>query len=198
MKDPDYDASEDDIFDLLDEPILPGQKEVSEATYIGGAEKGLDFLSLGKEGGVERGEMIPQEQAPISQVLPDAEDSPSMLTREALEELSSAPEGLPAAFLKQATPHLHKTQSIVDFAATVCIAVAEGKIKTAQSAEMRKWAELMYSCIIANEPQQGGIQVNYVEQLIQLAGGERELQPETLDITDITLGKRARKKAQGE
>ena len=189
---------QDDIFSLLDEPILPEQKEPPETTIYRGAKKEDSDILLGKEGGVERGEMIIQEQAPISQVLPDAEDSPSMLSREALEELSSAAEGLPAAFLKQAAPHLHKTQSIVDFAATVCIAVAEGKIKTAQSSEMRKWAELMYSCIIANEPQQAGVQVNYVEQLIQLAGGEQQLQPETLDITDITPGKRPRKKAQGE
>ena len=84
----------------------------------------------------------------------------------------------------------------MDFATTVCIAVAEGKLKTSQSAELRKWAELMYTCIVANEPQQNNVQVNYVEQLIQLAGGEQAVQPEVVDVKEAITS--PRKQAQGE
>jgi len=152
--------------------------------------------STGPEGDSEGETAIVQEQPPIPQVLPDDETSPSMLSTQVLQQLAEAPEGLPAAFLKQAAPHFHKTQSIVDFASTVCIAVAEGKLKTSQSAELRKWAELMYTCVVANEPQQGGIQVNYVEQLIQLAGGKKAVEPDVLDVREALVT--PFKKAQGE
>jgi len=138
-----------------------------------------------------------QVQPTLSPVLPKpAADNPSMLSLDILEQLASAPSGLPASFLKQAAGHLHKTQSIVDFATTVCIAVAEGKLKTSQSAELRKWAELMYTCIVANEPQQNNVQVNYVEQLIQLAGGTEAVQPEVVEVKEAI--KSPRKQAQGE
>tara|TARA_R100000655_G_scaffold12254_11_gene28455 strand:+ start:765 stop:1277 length:513 start_codon:yes stop_codon:yes gene_type:complete len=152
--------------------------------------------STGPEEGAEGETAIVEDKPPIPQVLPDDESSPSMLSTQVLQQLAEAPEGLPAAFLKQAAPHFHKTQSIVDFAATVCVAVAEGKLKTSQSAELRKWAELMYTCVVANEPQQNNVQVNYVEQLIQLAGGEKAVQPDVLDVREAITS--PRKKAQGE
>lgn len=154
-------------------------------------------LSLGQKEEDEEGSSKTQVETAISQVLPDApEDTPSMLSSSVLQRLAAAPEGLPAAFLKQAAPHFHQTQSIVDFATTVCVAVAEGKLKTSQSSELRKWAELMYTCIVANEPQQNNVQVNYVEQLIQLAGGEEAVKPEVVEVTDAIIS--PRKKAQGE
>jgi hypothetical protein len=138
-----------------------------------------------------------QVEPTLSPVLPQPEaDNPSMLSLDVLQQLASAPAGLPASFLKQAAGHLHKTQSIVDFATTVCIAVAEGKLKTSQSAELRKWAELMYTCIVANEPQQNNVQVNYVEQLIQLAGGGEAVKPEVVEVKQEIVA--PRKKAQGE
>ena len=148
-----------------------------------------DDHSLGLQ--EEAGEDQPKTQVEtaISQVLPDApEDTPSMLSTNVLQQLAQAPEGLPASF--------HQTQSIVDFATTVCVAVAEGKLKTSQSAELRKWAELMYTCIVANEPQQNNVQVNYVEQLIQLAGGTEAVRPDVVEVTDAISS--PRKKAQGE
>jgi hypothetical protein len=55
----------------------------------------------------------------------------------------------------------------------------------------------MYTCIVANGPKnQQNVQVNYVEQLIQLAGGEEAMQPEVLDVRDAIVS--PRKKAQGE
>jgi len=156
-----------------------------------------DDHSLGLQEEAEEDSSKTQVETAISQVLPDApEDTPSMLSTNVLQQLAQAPEGLPAAFLKQAAPHFHQTQSIVDFATTVCVAVAEGKLKTSQSSELRKWAELMYTCIVANEPQQNNVQVNYVEQLIQLAGGEEAVRPDVVEVTDTIV--KPRKKAQGE
>ena len=177
MKDPEF----DDFSDLLD--------GLSETTI----SRDPDRAPLGGAGGELA---ITPEQPSIPQVLPEDEASPSMLSTEILEQLAEATEGLPAAFLKQAAPHFHKTQTIVDFATSVCIAVAEGKLKTSQSAELRKWAELMYTCVVANEPQQAGVQVNYVEQLIQLAGGAKAVQSDVLDVREAIVT--PRKKAQGE
>ena len=54
----------------------------------------------------------------------------------------------------------------------------------------------MYTCVVASQPQQNNVQVNYVEQLIQLAGGEESMQPDVLDVRDAIV--EPRKKAQGE
>ena len=105
-------------------------------------------------------------------------------------------QSLPASFLSNAAPHLHSTHGIVDFATTVCLAVARGEIQIKQSVELRKWAELMYTCVVASQPNQSNVQVNYVEQLIQLAGGSESMQPEVLDVRDAIV--EPRKKAQGE
>jgi len=159
--------------------------------------EGEDSTPTGQEGTGKGDSTKTQVQPTLSPVLPKPEaDNPSMLSLDVLQQLAAAPSGLPASFLKQAAGHLHKTQSIVDFATTVCIAVAEGKLKTSQSAELRKWAELMYTCIVANEPQQNNVQVNYVEQLIQLAGGEQAVQPEVVDVKEAITS--PRKQAQGE
>lgn len=142
-----------------------------------------------------------QVETALSKITSIPEDNQSLLSPEALEELRiqalANDESLPATFLSKAAPHLHSTNGVVDFATTVCLAVARGEVKPGQSAELRKWAELMYTCIVANGPQnQQNVQVNYVEQLIQLAGGEEAMQPEVLDVRDAIV--RPRKKAQGE
>tara|TARA_R110002020_G_scaffold218243_9_gene426079 strand:- start:156 stop:656 length:501 start_codon:yes stop_codon:yes gene_type:complete len=136
----------------------------------------------------------------ISETTP--EGTQSLLSPQALEELSNRAvreqKSVPATFLEVAAPHMHSTSGIVDFATVVCMAVAQGELKVSQSAELRKWAELMYSCAIAG--QQGDVQVNYVQQLIQLAGGPQGLEPEVVDVQEsIRYGKIGRrKKAQGE
>lgn len=142
-----------------------------------------------------------QVETALSKITAIPEDNQSLLSSEVLEELRiqaiANEESLPATFLSKAAPHLHSTSGVVDFATTVCLAVARGEVKPGQSAELRKWAELMYTCIVANGPQnQQNVQVNYVEQLIQLAGGEQAMQPEVLDVRDAIV--RPRKKAQGE
>ena len=65
---------------------------------------------------------------------------------------------------------MHTTAGIIDFSAVVCLALAEGKLKVAQSAELRKWVELMYTCNATTGASETGGQTNYVQQLIQLAG----------------------------
>ena len=141
-----------------------------------------------------------QVETGISLIEPPAGDNHSLLSPEVLNSLLERAayneESLPATFLSNAAPHLHSTNGIVDFATTVCLSVARGEIKTAQSSELRKWAELMYTCVVASQPQQNNVQVNYVEQLIQLAGGEESMQPEVLDVRDAIT--EPRKKAQGE
>jgi len=142
-----------------------------------------------------------QEETALSKITSVPDDNQSLLSPEALEELRIQAlvndESLPATFLAKAAPHLHSTNGVVDFATTVCLSVARGEIKAGQSAELRKWAELMYTCIVANGPKnQQNVQVNYVEQLIQLAGGEEAMQPEVLDVRDAITS--PRKKAQGE
>ena len=154
--------------------------------------------------GLERDEKEPtktQVEAALSKITSVPEDNQSLLSPEALEELRIQAlineESLPATFLAKAAPHLHSTNGVVDFATTVCLSVARGEIKAGQSAELRKWAELMYTCIVANGPKnQQNVQVNYVEQLIQLAGGEEAMQPDVLDVRDAITS--PRKKAQGE
>ena len=149
----------------------------------------------------EREAMKTQVETALSKITSVPDDNQSLLSPEALEELRIQAlvneETLPATFLAKAAPHLHSTNGVVDFATTVCLAVARGEIKSGQSAELRKWAELMYTCIVANGPKnQQNVQVNYVEQLIQLAGGEEAMQPEVLDVRDAIVT--PRKKAQGE
>ena len=150
---------------------------------------------------VEEEPTISQVETALSKITSVPEDNRSLLSPEVLEELRIQAllneESLPATFLAKAAPHLHSTDGVVDFATTVCLAVARGEIKVGQSAELRKWAELMYTCIVANGPKnQQTVQVNYVEQLIQLAGGEQAMQPEVLDVRDAIVT--PRKKAQGE
>ena len=170
------------------------------------------FSSTGhpKGGGVgEGGEISREALVKIEQTSP--EGSQSLLSPQALKELvyeaAVKEESVPAAFLEVAAPHMHSTNGIVDFATVVCIAVARGELKVRESAELRKWAELMYSCAIVGEGSQG-TQVNYVQQLIQLAGGPQAIEGDVVDIQEtIRSGNpprqsprrnRERKKAQGE
>ncbi len=153
--------------------------------------------------GLEEAEKEPtktQVEPGQSLIVPPPADNPSLLSVAALKRLAEdavdQEQSLPASFLNNAAPHLHSTHGIVDFATTVCLAVARGEIQIKQSVELRKWAELMYTCVVASEPNQNNVQVNYVEQLIQLAGGSESMQPEVLDVRDAIV--EPLKKAQGE
>jgi hypothetical protein len=74
-----------------------------------------------------------------------------LLSPEEMEDLLGQEVSLPAAFLQTNAHRMRSTDAIVDFATTVCVAVSQGQIKVGQSAELRKWAELMYTCIATNK-----------------------------------------------
>ena len=178
---------------------MNGPEDMDDWMDVFDESEGLETdTTNGQDGGGKEVLAKSQVEPGLSASIPKPpSDSPSMLSTELLQKLAEGPDGLPATFLKQAAGHLHRSDAIIDFATTVCIAVAEGKLKTSQSAELRRWAEIMYTCIIANEPQQAGVQVNYVEQLIQLAGGTEALPSPSKDITPV-LDALPLKKAQGE
>ena len=135
-----------------------------------------------------------QVETGLSKMRTDPEENKSLLSVDALQalafEATTKEESLPATFLQTAAPHLHSTQGIVDFATTVCLSVARGEIKINQSAELRKWAELMYTCNLAGKPQSGSTQVNYVQQLLQLAGGAEAVKPEVVEVREAILDKK--------
>lgn len=129
--------------------------------------------------------------------LPEDPDNPSLLSPEALRALVAQAEtderALPAVLMEQAAPRMHSVAGIIDFSAVVCLAVAEGKLKVAQSAELRKWVELMYTCSAASSASESGGQTNYVQQLITLAGASDALP--MAQVVDIS---QTQKKAEGE
>lgn len=150
-------------------------------------------------------------EATKSQVLPVLSEgaSPSLLSPDTLralvKESELSEEAMAASFLMEAAPQMHTTSGIVDFATVVCLAVAQGKMKISQSAEMRKWAELMFTCVMAEKPKEENTQVNYVQQLIQLAGGPQSLDPQVVEVRNSVGNETFRanaakkiKKAQGE
>tara|TARA_R110000824_G_scaffold82838_8_gene207752 strand:- start:27382 stop:27840 length:459 start_codon:yes stop_codon:yes gene_type:complete len=120
----------------------------------------------------------------------------SLLDPETLEGLLGQHSSLPSAFLEHTAGNISNTQAVIDFATTVCMSVADGKLKVSQSAELRKWAELMYSCIVSQSGQGQGTQVNYIGQLVQLAGSQpTESDPIGREIIEV---QETIKKAQGE
>ena len=110
------------------------------------------------------------EAAPVEETTEVALSATSLLSSKEIDRLLGLDGPLPVAFLKQNAGKMHSTDAIVDFATTVCIDLAQGNLKARESSEMRRWAELMYTCVLAGEGGAQNTQVNYVGQLIQLAG----------------------------
>ena len=105
------------------------------------------------------------------------------LSEEFLKELAAIQDStLPAAYLSKAAGKIRSPEAVIDFATVVCMAVAQGQIKVSQSTEMRKWAELMYTCIQADKLA-GESSTNYITQLIQIAGGSESAQMEKIEAT---------------
>lgn len=65
---------------------------------------------------------------------------------------------------------VRELDQVLDLAAEISGAVMRREITTSASRELRQWAELMYTCIQAENVVQGG-DTNFVTQLIQIAGG---------------------------
>ena len=134
----------------------------------------------------------------FDEILDEIEDSEEeevnlMLSSEEMSELIEREIPLPAAFLEANAGKMRSTDSIVDFATTVCMAVSQGELKVSQSAELRKWAELMYTCIATNK-NGNNTQVNYIGQLVQLAGTDPTEDREVIQVQEAIRTK----KAQGE
>lgn len=133
---------------------------------------------------------------PAPEMEPLTVNPESLLSPEVLQQLLQQHASLPSAFLEHTAGNIDNTQAVIDFATTVCMSVADGKLKVSQSAELRRWAELMYSCIISQSGQGQNTQVNYIGQLVQLAGS----QPTEDDAIgrEIIEVQETLKKAQGE
>ena len=152
----------------------------------------------GQEGGT--GGEPPEEVVEEELVVPEE----SLLSPEELQRLTLMEGTLPTAFLQTNAHQMRGMDAIVDFATTVCIDLANENMKPRTSAELRRWAELMYTCILAGKNgMQNNTQVNYVGQLIQLAGitpdGNGQPDKQVIEVQDAIRGKGvSRKKAQGE
>lgn len=59
---------------------------------------------------------------------------------------------------------------VLDYASTCALAIASGGVPVKLSKELRLWGELMYTCIQAQKMQDSDGDVNFIGQLIQIAG----------------------------
>lgn len=64
---------------------------------------------------------------------------------------------------------------VLDYASTCALAIANGNVPVKLSKELRLWGELMYSCIQAQKTQDSDGDVNFIGQLIQIAGTPGEV-----------------------
>ena len=64
---------------------------------------------------------------------------------------------------------------VLDYASTCALAIANGNVPVKLSKELRLWGELMYTCIQAQKTQDSDGDVNFIGQLIQIAGTPGEV-----------------------
>jgi hypothetical protein len=65
---------------------------------------------------------------------------------------------------------VRSVEDILDYASTCALAVANGNVPAKLSKELRLWGELMYSCIQSQNMLGSDGDVNFIGQLIQIAG----------------------------
>ena len=65
---------------------------------------------------------------------------------------------------------VRSVEDVLDYASTCAMAVANGNVPTKLSKELRLWGELMYSCVQTQNITNGDGDVNFIGQLIQIAG----------------------------
>ena len=80
------------------------------------------------------------------------------------------PDSMSTALDLLRTGRVRELDQVLDLAAEISGAVLRREITTSASRELRQWAELMYTCIQAENVTQNG-DTNFVTQLIQIAGG---------------------------
>lgn len=75
---------------------------------------------------------------------------------------------------------VRSVEDVLDYASTCALAVANGNVPTKLSKELRLWGELMYSCVQAQNMLNGDGDVNFIGQLIQIAGN-----PDAPSLKDV-------------
>ena len=65
---------------------------------------------------------------------------------------------------------IRSVEDILDYASTCALAVAHGNVPVKLSKELRLWGELMYSCVQTQNILGTDGDVNFIGQLIQIAG----------------------------
>ena len=65
---------------------------------------------------------------------------------------------------------VRSVEDVLDYASTCALAVANGNVPAKLSKELRLWGELMYSCVQTQNITNGDGDVNFIGQLIQIAG----------------------------
>jgi len=65
---------------------------------------------------------------------------------------------------------IRSVEDVLDYASLCALAVANGNVPTKLSKELRLWGELMYTCVQAQSLTSGDGDVNFIGQLIQIAG----------------------------
>ena len=118
--------------------------------------------------------------------LPALRDT-TILTRKELKNVLSEASP-PAALLTRYPDLLHTHAGLVDFATVVSAALASMKISPQIARELRHQAEFAYTVQMA-QSMAGGGQVNYVQQLITLAGGVEAVSPESQQTRKIINGR---------
>lgn len=95
------------------------------------------------------------------------------------------PDSMSTALDLLRTGRVRELDQVLDLAAEISGAVLRREITTSASRELRQWAELMYTCIQAENVTQGG-DTNFVTQLIQIAGGPNA-EETTRTIQDVAI-----------
>ena len=80
---------------------------------------------------------------------------------------------------------IRELNDVVDLAAEVASGVIHGDLSTNAARELRQWAELMYTCIQAQNVSGDG-DVNFVTQLVQIAGGQAAIENEPRKAIEAT------------
>jgi len=83
-----------------------------------------------------------------------------------LQPTESAVPGLEELFSEK----VRSIDNVLDYASMCALAIASGNVPVKFSKELRLWGELMYSCIQAQKVQETDGDVNFIGQLIQIAG----------------------------
>ena len=91
---------------------------------------------------------------------------------------------------------IRSVDDVLDYASTCALAIANGNVPVKLSKELRLWGELMYTCVQVQSIQEGEGDINFIGQLIQIAGtpGEALLkdalpseEPKVLDVSEEPL-----------